>query len=121
MPPALAARSLGIPVLTHESDLTAGLANKIIATKSEKVLTSFHSTAEKFRNGVYTGSPMRVRLFNRDRQSAKEQLNLDSRPAVLVFGGGSGSRVINESLRKNLFSLCKKFNVIHVCGRGNAD
>ena len=120
LPPALAASSLGIPVITHESDLTAGLANKIIATKSDKVLTSFASTAEKFKNGVYTGSPMRTRLFNRDKQSAKAQLKLDSRPVVLVFGGGSGSKIINECLRKNLFSLCRKFNVVHLCGRGNA-
>ena len=119
LPPALAASSLDIPVITHESDLTAGLANKIIATKSEKVLTSFSDTAKKFRNGVYTGSPMRTRLFNRDKLNAKAQLNLDNRPVVLVFGGGSGSRVINECLRKNLFSMCKKFNIVHLCGRGN--
>lgn len=119
LPPALAANSLGIPVITHESDLTAGLANKIIATKSEKVLTSFPSTAEKFKNGVYTGSPMRTRLFGRDKASAKAKFKLDNRPAVLVFGGGSGSKIINDNLRKSLLKLCKDYNVLHICGRGN--
>ncbi|MDE5789524.1 MAG: UDP-N-acetylglucosamine--N-acetylmuramyl-(pentapeptide) pyrophosphoryl-undecaprenol N-acetylglucosamine transferase [Clostridia bacterium] len=119
LPPALAAHKLGIPVITHESDLTAVLANKIIAGKSEKVLTSFSDTAESFKNGVYTGSPMRNKLFGRDKSKSKEQLGLDSRPTVLVFGGGSGSKIINDCLRQSLFELCKKFNVLHLCGRGN--
>lgn len=120
LPPALAAHKLGIPIITHESDLTAGLANKIIAGKSEKVLTSFSDTAESFKNGVYTGSPMRNSLFGRDKSKCKERLNLDGRPTVLVFGGGSGSKIINDSLRQSLFELCKRFNVLHLCGRGNA-
>ncbi len=120
LPPALAAHKAGIPVLTHESDLTAGLANKIIAAKSEMVLTSFPSTSEQFKHGVCTGSPMRERLFNRDRQSARAVFGLDNRPTVLVFGGGSGSKVINDSLREILFKLCRSFNVLHVCGKGNS-
>ena len=120
LPPAVAAHKLGIPVLVHESDLTAGLANKLIAGKSEYVLTSFPSTADKFKNGIYCGSPMRNSLFNRDKESARKQLALDSRPTVLVFGGGSGSRAINQCLRSNIFELCKNYNVLHLCGRGNA-
>lgn len=120
LPPALAANKLGIPVITHESDLTAGLANKIIAGKSVKVLTTFRETAENFKNGVYTGSPMRNTLFGRDKNASRKALNLDDRPTVLVFGGGSGSKKINDCLRQNLFALCGKFNVLHLCGRGNA-
>ncbi len=120
LPPALAAAKLGIPVLTHESDLTAGIANKIIASKSLKVLTSFPATAETFKNGVYAGTPMREKLFNRDGKKARAELGLDNRPVVLVFGGGSGSKIINDNLRNILFKLCSKFNVLHVCGRGNA-
>lgn len=120
LPPAVAAAKLGIPVLTHESDLTAGIANKIIASKSLKVLTSFPATAKTFKNGQYTGSPMREKLFNRDGKKARAELGLDDRPTVLVFGGGSGSRIINDNLRDIVLKLCKQFNVLHVCGKGNA-
>lgn len=120
LPPALAAHRLKIPILTHESDLSAGLANKIIARKAERILTSFPETAKKFKNGVYTGSPIRKSLFNNSKLSAKNQLGLDLRPTVLVFGGGSGSQKINETLRKILIPLCKKYNVLHICGKGNA-
>lgn len=119
LPPALAAANLKIPVLTHESDLSAGLANRIIARKSDKILTSFPETARKFSNGVYTGSPMRESIFGRDKLEAKQKLGLDLRPTILVFGGGSGSHAINTSLRECVLDLCKKYNVIHLCGKGN--
>jgi len=120
LPPAFAAKKRGIPVITHESDLSPGLANKIIASKCEKVLTAFPSTAGKFKHGVYTGSPMRKNLFNRDRSQAKQILGLDGRSTIIVFGGGSGSKIINENIRKIAFELCKQYNILHICGKGNA-
>lgn len=118
-PPAVAANKRGIPIITHESDLSAGLANKLIARKCEKVLTAFPSTAEIFKNGVFVGTPMRKNLFRRDRLVAKKHFGFDDRPVIIVFGGGSGSKIINDNLRKAVFEICKKFNVLHVCGKGN--
>ena len=82
-------------------------------------LTAFPSTASDFKNGVYTGTPMRQSLFNRSREYSIGYFGLDERPNLIVFGGGSGSKIINENLRKNLFGLCKKVNVLHICGKGN--
>lgn len=118
LPATFAAAKLHIPVLTHESDMTAGLTTKLCARKCERVLTSFPETAKAFKNGVYTGSPMRKSLFGRDKLTAKEKFGLDLRPTVLVFGGGSGSEKINAALREILIPLCKKYNVIHICGKG---
>jgi len=119
LPPAFAAAKLGIPVLTHESDLTPGLANKLIAHKAERVLTSFKETEKRFKNGAYTGAPMRASLWGRDKAEAKRRFGFDMRPTVLVFGGGSGSRIINQNLREIIMKLCRKFNVLHICGEGN--
>lgn len=121
IPAAIAAKKRGIPVLTHESDISPGLANKIIAAKCKKVLTTFPSAAKKFKNGKYTGSPMRTNLFNRSRKTAQEYFGLDpSRPTLMVFGGGSGSRIINENIRKAALELCKTINILHICGKNNA-
>lgn len=119
IPPAFAARKRKIPVLTHESDITAGLANKIIAGKCKKVLTTFPSTAAQFKNGVYTGSPMRTAIFDRDKKIARELIGLDNRSTLIVFGGGSGSKIINNNIREIAFEICKRFNIIHICGKGN--
>jgi len=41
------------------------------------------------------------------------------RPTLIVLGGGSGSRIINEHVRKIAPKLCKDYNILHICGRGN--
>lgn len=119
-PPAMAASKLGIPVLTHESDVSLGLANRMIAKKCRRVLTSFPATAVKIKNGVYTGTPIRRELFGRDRVMAKRRFDCDLRPTVLVFGGGSGSKAINDCLRSCITELCRSYNILHICGKGNA-
>jgi UDP-N-acetylglucosamine--N-acetylmuramyl-(pentapeptide) pyrophosphoryl-undecaprenol N-acetylglucosamine transferase len=119
IPAAYAAHKLGIPVVTHESDLTPGIANKLIARKCRWVLTAFPETAAKFKNGKYVGTPLRASLFSRSKVMAREHFGLDMRPTVLVFGGGSGSQKINQSLLECLPGLCREYNILHICGKGN--
>lgn len=119
VPPALAAKKRKIPVITHESDVSAGLANKFIARKCEKVLTTFPCAAKQFRRGVCTGSPMRRELFGKNKADARIAFGLDMRPTVLVLGGGSGSKIINENIRKIAPKLCRDYNILHICGKGN--
>lgn len=118
-PPAAAASKLGITILTHESDVSIGLANKMIAKKCRRVLTTFPTTSMKIRNGIYTGNPLRRELFDRDRVMAKRAFGFDLRPTVLVIGGGNGSKAINECLRSCINELCRQYNVLHICGKGN--
>ncbi|MBQ8658988.1 MAG: UDP-N-acetylglucosamine--N-acetylmuramyl-(pentapeptide) pyrophosphoryl-undecaprenol N-acetylglucosamine transferase [Clostridia bacterium] len=120
LPVVLAARRLKIPCLTHESDFSPGLANKLIAKKCERVLTSFPETADKFKNGKYTGAPVRRELFGYSKaESARKFSAPTDKKTLLVFGGGSGSAAINEALRESLPTLCKKYFVLHICGKGN--
>ena len=53
LPFCLAAHKEKIPVLTHESDLSPGLATRLVAKKCRYVLTSFPETAKKFKNGRF--------------------------------------------------------------------
>ena len=119
VPAVLAAKKRGITVITHESDLHPGLATKFIARRCNKVLTSFPQTAKKFGNGIYVGSPIRKNLFNVNRAKALEYYGLDFRPTILVLGGGSGSKIINENISKIAAKLCKDYNILHVCGKNN--
>ena len=121
LPVVFAAKSLGIPVLSHESDLTPGLANRLIAGKCRAVLTNFPETAKKLKNGKYTGAPIREELFCGDRSAALAKYGFSGqKPVLLVLGGGSGSRAVNQVLRAALFKLTETFDILHVCGRGNA-
>ncbi len=120
LPVVLAAKRLGIPVISHESDLSVGLANRIGANYSRTVLTAFPETAEKLKNGKYTGNPVRRELFEGDRRSARQKYGLHGDlPVVLVFGGGSGSAAINAALRQNVSALTRTCQILHICGKGN--
>ena len=49
----------GVPLVTHESDLTPGLANRLVAPLAETVCVNFDETAGAFARTVATGTPLR--------------------------------------------------------------
>lgn len=119
VPLVLAAKNKKIPVISHESDLSVGLANRFTAKYCEKVLTSFKDTALTLKNGEYVGSPIRRDVFNADRKKSLEEFGFDgSKPVILVTGGSQGAEAINKVLRESLNVLLKKYDVLHVCGKG---
>ncbi len=109
LPVALAAGKT--PVITHESDMSLGLTNRIIGRKCKYVCTAFDVTAKKLKNGFYTGALLRRELFFGKRTSP--------RPTLLVMGGSLGSAAINDCLMSCLDKLGKKYRIIHIVGRGN--
>lgn len=120
LPVVIAARSLNIPVIIHESDLSVGLTNKICAKYADYVLTSFEQTAKTFSNGIYTGSPIDNNLFNGNKIAfLKECAFPENKPILSVFGGSLGSKSINAMIRENLPTLLEKYNVVHICGKNN--
>lgn len=121
-PAVWAAYRLGIPALTHESDLTPGLCTRLIAGKCRFVLTSFPETARRFPNGRYVGSPIRAEVLAGDRKRARRAYGFTgNKPVLLVLGGGSGSRTLNDAVRAHLPALLARFHILHLCGKGNAD
>lgn len=122
LPVVFACKKKKIPIITHESDFSLGLANKVSAKFCEKVLTTFPETATKLKNGQYVGAPIRILT---DNLSVKEKLNLfginGNKPILLVTGGSQGSTCINSSVRKSLNHLLPIFDVLHVCGKNNID
>lgn len=115
VPVALAANKLKIPVITHESDFSLGLANKIIAKKCDYVLTSFESVAKKLKNGVFTGPPVREFILN--KQKALSYFGLSGKkPIILVIGGSSGSLTLNNAITGLLPDLLTKYDLVHLCG-----
>lgn len=121
VPMVFAAKKRKIPVISHESDYTVGLANKITSKYCKKVLTSFPETAKSLKNGLYIGSPIRGGL-SVSKKKALETFGFNgTKPVLLVIGGSQGAKAINETLREALEELLKKYDIIHVCGKGNLD
>jgi UDP-N-acetylglucosamine--N-acetylmuramyl-(pentapeptide) pyrophosphoryl-undecaprenol N-acetylglucosamine transferase len=117
IPVAIAAWSLKIPVLTHESDLSLGLANKIIKKFAKYTLTSFEETSKDRKKLVFTGSPIREQIFKGDAK--KLQLNFDeNKKTLLILGGSLGAKAINDFIDFYLDTLLYKYNILHITGKG---
>lgn len=111
-----------IPVVSHESDLTVGLANKLTAGRARAIATSFLETAAGKENYVHTGTPLRRELLSGNAAAATAQYNIGGvKPVLLVLGGSLGSKALNESVRGALPELIKNFDVLHITGKGNVD
>jgi UDP-N-acetylglucosamine--N-acetylmuramyl-(pentapeptide) pyrophosphoryl-undecaprenol N-acetylglucosamine transferase len=127
VPPCAAAFFLKIPVFTHESDYSPGLATRINLRFARRIFTAFPETASFLPPAVQsrvtrTGNPIRREFFAADPARGRAFLgqNRDAAPPVLlVLGGSLGARQINDLIRESLPALKEHFLVAHQTGPGN--
>jgi UDP-N-acetylglucosamine--N-acetylmuramyl-(pentapeptide) pyrophosphoryl-undecaprenol N-acetylglucosamine transferase len=125
VPVAIVARIYRIPVVIHESDAAAGLANKFLGSIASRVCIAFDRAKINFPPGktVMTGNPINKKVLNGNRQKAMDFLGLKNldRPVVLILGGSQGAKNINDAIISILPKLLEKFIVIHQVGKKNID
>lgn len=126
VPVVVAASLLKIPIILHESDTEPGLANLFCARYAKKICVSFEESRPFFKKYskkvVFTGTPVREWLKNGSAENGRKFTGLNKfRPIVLVMGGSLGARQINDLVRDSLNELLKKFQIVHIRGRGNLD
>ena len=126
VPPCLAAKILKIPVYTHECDFTLGLANKINLKSASKMFVSYEETINLLSQNdkkkvIVSGNPVRPVFYNADIQQGFNFLGIKnkSKPILLVVGGSSGARQINQLVYDNIDFLCENFIVVHQTGLVN--
>ena len=113
-----------VPVILHESDITPGLANKLAMPFAKAVCTTFPEAISSIKDnkGILTGTPIRDMIFSGDRNKGLELCGFKGdKPVMLVMGGSQGSVKINNFIRELLPKLTEKFDVVHLCGKGNFD
>lgn len=123
VPVVMAAKLANVPVVVHESDVTPGLANKLALPFSSQIFTVFEQTLQYVPAGksTCTGPIIRPELFNGSKEEGLRIAGLKSdRPIFIVMGGSQGSAVLNEAIRGELPQLLKNYQIIHLCGKGNA-
>lgn len=120
LPVCIAGRKLRIPIISHESDYSFGLANKIILHFSNLMCVNYEHLANEKKNIVYTG-PVISNDFKYSNIKANIKLDIDfNKPTVLIIGGSSGSKAINQAVWGDLDKICNRYNIIHLTGKGNA-
>jgi UDP-N-acetylglucosamine--N-acetylmuramyl-(pentapeptide) pyrophosphoryl-undecaprenol N-acetylglucosamine transferase len=124
VPPALAARALGIPVVVHEQTAVPGLANRITARFAARIAVSFPQVSFHKPGGgfpadrvVVTGNPVRREVLGGSREAALGHWGFDAAlPLVYVTGGAQGSHRINRVVGEALPRLLAICQILHQCG-----
>ncbi|MDE6210818.1 MAG: UDP-N-acetylglucosamine--N-acetylmuramyl-(pentapeptide) pyrophosphoryl-undecaprenol N-acetylglucosamine transferase [Clostridia bacterium] len=116
MPVVYAAKSLSIPTVCHESDYSLGLANKLNSRFAKGIITCFDCTCNNQKTKVFA-NPIRKDFFDTHPQSVFDNYGLNHfTPVLLIMGGSLGAKAINDVVYSSLDELCRKYQVIHICG-----
>lgn len=97
-PGGMMAAVLARPLVLHEQNSIAGLANKVLARVADRILVAFPNT---LKNAEWTGNPVRRDIA---QLPAPEQRfrNRTGNLKVLVIGGSLGAQVLNEMVPRAL-------------------
>lgn len=100
-PGGMMAALTGRPLVLHEQNSVAGLANRVLAGVADRVMTGFPGV---FAKGDYVGNPVRAQIAD----TAEPQARFAGREGplrLLVVGGSLGAQVLNETVPKALAAL----------------
>ncbi|MFQ3547294.1 MAG: undecaprenyldiphospho-muramoylpentapeptide beta-N-acetylglucosaminyltransferase [Termitinemataceae bacterium] len=122
VPPCAAAASLGIPVFSHESDYTPGLATKINSRFSSKLFTAYDDTIRFLPEPVQSrstavGNPVRRSFREADADAGRRFLGITSHdPVLLVLGGSQGAMQVNQLVEESFRELSERYIIVHQTG-----
>jgi UDP-N-acetylglucosamine--N-acetylmuramyl-(pentapeptide) pyrophosphoryl-undecaprenol N-acetylglucosamine transferase len=100
-PGGLMASLWGKPVVLHEQNSVAGLANKVLAQVADRVFTAFPGV---FKTGQWVGNPLR-RAFTEQASPAQRFVGRTGPLRVLVVGGSLGAKALNDIVPQALALL----------------
>ncbi|GIG37247.1 UDP-N-acetylmuramate--L-alanine ligase [Cellulomonas pakistanensis] len=130
-PAYLAARSRGVPVVVHEQNARAGLANRLGARQAVAVAVTFPGT--RLPRAQVTGLPLRPEIADLlaqraadadgTRRRAAAELGFDpERVTLLVTGGSLGALSVNRAVAAQAAAiLATGAEVLHLTGTGKAE
>lgn len=99
--------SMGVPCLIQEQNSYAGVTNKLLAKKADRICVAYEGMERFFPADkiILTGNPVRQSLLETrmTREEAVRSFGLDpGRKTVLIVGGSLGARTVNESVMRHL-------------------
>lgn len=121
LPAYLGARGR-VPIVVHEANARAGLANKVGARFAKRVVAA---TADSGLPGAEVlGIPLRRSITTLDRAGLRAKARVvfglpEDGPVLLVFGGSQGARTLNTAVAAALPGLVNAgIAVLHAYGKG---
>ena len=111
-PGGMMASLLGKPLALHEQNAIAGLANRVLAGVSDKVMVAFPGA---LKDAEWTGNPVRAEIA----AMAPPETRFAGRSGplrILVVGGSLGAQALNEAVPKALGVVSREVSVVHQAG-----
>lgn len=107
-----AAHELGIPCLIQEQNSYAGLTNKTLAKKAQKICVAYEGMERFFPKEriILTGNPVRQGLLDPTLTKTESSAIFGFEPElpiILIIGGSLGARTMNESVLSNLDAIAQ--------------
>lgn len=112
----------GIPTLIQEQNSFAGITNKILGKKADKICVAYDNMDKYFPENkiIFTGNPVRQDLdeLEKKKNEALGYFGIDNeKNVILILGGSGGARTINESIITSLGKIKNEnLNVIWQTG-----
>lgn len=100
-PGGMMAALLGKPLVVHEQNSVAGLANRVLAGVADHVVTGFPDVLKK---GVWAGNPVRPEIA-KIASPAERFAERTGALRLLVIGGSLGAQVLNDMVPKGMALL----------------
>jgi UDP-N-acetylglucosamine--N-acetylmuramyl-(pentapeptide) pyrophosphoryl-undecaprenol N-acetylglucosamine transferase len=118
-PGGLMARLCGKPVVLHEQNSVAGMANKVLATVAARVFTAFPHV---FKTAQWVGNPLR-QAFTQQAAPAERFADRTGPLHILVVGGSLGAKALNDIVPQALALIpaVQRPQVIHQSGAKQID
>ena len=110
---------LGKPLVLHEQNSVAGMANRVLAQVADKVFTAF---PDVLKNAQWVGNPLRP-AFMQQPDAAQRFAGRSGPLKLLVVGGSLGARALNELVPKALALIneASRPQVTHQSGASQID
>jgi len=110
---------LGKPLVLHEQNSVAGLANKVLAQVADRVFTAFPAA---LRSAQWVGNPLR-QAFTAQPSPAERFAGRTGPLKLLVMGGSLGAKALNDIVPQALALMPaeQRPQVTHQSGAGQID
>jgi len=113
----------GVPCLLQEQNSYAGITNKLLANKAQKICVAYDGMERYFPKEKIgkTGNPVRADLVSPQikKEQGAESFGLDAqKPILLILGGSLGARRINQLVESKIdFFKSREIQVLWQCGK----
>ena len=113
-PGGMMASLLGKPLVIHEQNSVAGLANRVLAGVADRIVTGFPDVLKK---GIWAGNPVRPEIA-KIAPPAERFAERTGALRVLVIGGSLGAQALNEMVPKGMALLAESEQpqIVHQAG-----